>query len=87
MFDKKIIITAQKDIVMGQENHIPKMLRKWHRHLCECQQDLTFFLLLFIYSTNVMLETGRHEGPSTLNQTTDSSSSYLWGLLMSFGTY
>ena len=37
VFDEKIIITAQKDIVMGQENHIPKVLRKWQGHLCKCQ--------------------------------------------------
>lgn len=43
VFDEKIIITAQKDIVMGQENHIPKVLRKWQGHLCKCQQDLTLF--------------------------------------------
>lgn len=43
VYDKKIIIMALKDVVMGQENHVHKMLHKWQGYLCECQQDLTLF--------------------------------------------
>ena len=43
MYDKKIIIMALKDVVMGQENQEHKVLHKWQGCLCECQRDLTLF--------------------------------------------
>ena len=45
-FDKKIIITALKDVVMMQQNHIHKMPHKWWTYLCEGQKDLASFLSL-----------------------------------------
>lgn len=43
MYDKKIVIMALKDVVMGQESHVHKMLHKRQGYLCECQPDLTLF--------------------------------------------
>lgn len=45
-FNKKIIITALKDVVTMQQNHIHKMLHKWWVYLCEGQKDLASFLSL-----------------------------------------